>query len=288
MNGNVMHAYNNQHLLDAYISAKRIEGCSEKTLAYYGLTIKQMYATVNKSVPDITTDDVRVFLGQHQKRTNCTNVTLNNMRRNLSSFFGWLENEEHIIKSPMRRIKNIKTDKLIKEVYSDEQLEAVRKACANLRDAAIVNLLYSTGIRISELVLLNRKNVDLENRECKVFGKGGKERIAYFDGRTKLSVEAYLATRTDDNEALFVSLNNPTSRLGHGGIETRLREIGHNLGFRVHPHKFRRTIATHAIDKGMPIEQVQQMLGHVRIDTTMHYAMVNQANVKNSHRKYIG
>ena len=177
----------------------------------------------------------------------------------------------------------------MKETYSDESLELMRDHCDNPRDLAMIDLLCSTGIRVGELVKLNRSDIDFENRECIVFGKGNKQRKVYFDARTKIHLQKYINFRTDENEALFVSLLKPFTRLQISGVEIRLRKIGKDLNFnKVHPHKFRRTLATMAIDKGMPIEQVQQLLGHQSIDTTLQYAMVNQANVKNSCRKFLG
>ena len=279
----------NAGLLESFISAKRIEGCSEKSLKYYETTINQMFAVVDKPVREIATDDLRGYLSRYQKERGSSKVTIDNMRRIFSSFFGWLEDEDCILKSPVRRINKIKTDKVVKEVFTDESLELLRDACEEVRDLAIIDILASTGMRVGELVNLNREDVDFNERECIVLGKGSSERVVYFDARTKIHLQNYLNTREDDNPALFVSLAKPHDRLLAGGVETRLREIGERAQLqKVHPHKFRRTLATRAIDKGMPIEQVQQLLGHIRIDTTMHYAMVNQTNVKNSHRKYIG
>ena len=198
------------------------------------------------------------------------------------------EEENYILKSPMKRIHKIKTDKVVKETLSDETLERLRDNCDNIRDLAIINLLASTGMRVGELVKININDIDFENRECIVFGKGNKERPVYFDARTKIHLKNYINSRSDDNPALFVSLDKPYNRLQISGVEIRLRNLGKRLGInKVHPHKFRRTVATKAIDKGMPIEQVQNLLGHSQIDTTMHYAMVNQNNVKESHRKYV-
>jgi site-specific recombinase XerD len=279
----------NGGLLDVFIAAKRIEGCSEKSLKYYDATIRRMLGGVDKPVREIGTDDLRGYLADYQKARNSSKVTIDNMRRIFSSFFGWLEDEDYILKSPVRRIHKVKTDKPIKETFSDEGLELLRDACEEIRDLAMVDLLASTGMRVGELVTLNREDVNFHERECVVFGKGGSERVVYFDARTKIHLLNYLDGREDNNPALFVSLTLPRERLLIGGVETRLREIGKRADMqKVHPHKFRRTLATRAIDKGMPIEQVQRLLGHVKIDTTMHYAMVNQANVKNSHRKYIG
>ena len=276
-------------LLPAFIAAKRVEGCSEKSLRYYESTIRNMLDTISKPEKQITTEDLRSYLDTYQRRGTVSKVTLDNVRRILSSFFSWLEDEDYIVKSPVRRIHKVKTGKTVKETYTDESLELMRDYCDNPRDLALIDLLASTGIRVGELVKLNRGDVDFENRECIVFGKGNKERKVYFDARTKIHLQKYLANRTDDNEALFVSLIKPFERLQISGVEIRLRKIGRELGIhKTHPHKFRRTLATMAIDKGMPIEQVQQLLGHQSIDTTLQYAMVNQANVMNSCKKFIG
>ena len=278
-----------EDLLENFLSAKRIEGCSEKSLVYYRNTIQAMLDVVEKPVREIETDNLREYLTGYQKEKNSSKVTIDNIRRILSSFFSWLEDEDYIIKSPVRRIHRVKSATTIKETYSDENLETMRDSCTELRDLALIDILASTGMRIGELVLLNRKDINFEERECVVFGKGSKERIVYFDARAKIHLQEYLNSRTDDNPALFVSLRAPYERMKIGGIEARLRGMGRNLGIaKVHPHKFRRTLATMAIDKGMPIEQLQHLLGHKRIDTTLQYAMVKQSNVKIAHRKYIG
>ena len=275
-------------LLPQFISAKRVEGCSEKTLCYYQSTIRNMLDRVKKKECEITTEDLRIYLDSYQQRGSVGKVTLDNVRRILSSFFSWLEDEDYIVKSPVRRIHKVKTGKTVKETFSDEVLELMRDHCDNMRDLAMIDLLSSTAIRVGELVKLNRSDIDFENRECIVFGKGDKERKVYFDARTKIHLQKYLEERTDDCEALFVTLLRPHKPLDISGVEIRLRKIGRELGInKVHPHKFRRTVATMAIDKGMPIEQVQQLLGHQSIDTTLQYAMVNQNNVRESHRKYI-
>ena len=276
-------------LLAAFITAKKLEGCSEKTLAYYQKSIEAVLQAIGKEVGQITTDDLRAYLTSYQATNGVSKVTIDNVRRNLSSFFAWLEDEDFIIKSPVRRIRRIKTAKVIKETYSDENLEVMRDRCTNERDLALIDLLASSGMRAGELVKLNRADVDFEERECIVLGKGSKERYVYFDARAKIHLQNYLAARQDDNPALFVSLRAPYRRLQIGGLEIRLRQLGKRLNLpKVYPHKFRRTMATAAIDKGMPVEQLQKLLGHERIDTTMHYAMVKQQNVKTAHRKYIG
>ena len=280
--------FTNIELINKFIAAKEIEGCSERTTKYYYATLIKMDSMITKNVTHLTTDDLRLYLTEYQKINNCSKASIDNIRRNLSSFFSWLEEENYILKSPMKRIHKIKTDKVIKETYSDETLELLRDNCNNLRDLAIIDLLSSTGMRVGELVRLNINDIDFENRECVVFGKGNKERPVYFDARTKIHLRNYINSRNDDNVALFVSLDAPHDRLNISGVEIRLRQLGRKLGInKVHPHKFRRTVATKAIDKGMPIEQVQSLLGHSQIDTTMHYAMVNQNNVKESHRKFV-
>ena len=278
-----------QELLQKFLEAKRIEGCSEKTLTYYQNTINRMLTETGKEVTHIMTEDLRSYLTDYQKQNNLSRVTVDNVRRILSSFFSWLEDEEYLIKSPIRRIHKVKTTSSIKDTYSDEDLEKMRDSCEEKRDLALIDMLASTGMRVGELVLLNQSDIDFNERECKVLGKGNKERIVYFDARTKIHLQEYLDGRDDDCEALFVSLKTPHTRLTIGGVESRVREIGKRLDIeKVHPHKFRRTLATKAIDKGMPIEQLQQLLGHKRIDTTLQYAMVKQSNVKLAHKKYIG
>ena len=279
----------NNDLIALFIAAKRIEGCSEKTLKYYQTTINSMVSSLGKNIRHILTEDLRTYLTEYQGKNQSSRVTIDNIRRIFSSFFSWLEDEDYIIKSPARRIHKVKTASSIKETYSDEDLETMRDNCEEIRDLAMIDMLASTGMRVGEMVLLNRDDIDFSERECKVFGKGKKERIVYFDARTKLHLREYLDSRVDDNPALFVTLRAPHDRIQIGGIEHRLREMGKRLDIpKVHPHKFRRTLATIAIDKGMPIEQLQRLLGHQRIDTTLQYAMVKQSNVKTAHRKYIG
>ena len=279
----------NENLLLSFLSAKQVEGCSVPTVRYYGNTIRQLFKTMPKRVTEYTTEDIRAYLAVFQQKRKASRVTVDNVRRIFSSFFAWLEEEDYIIKSPVRRIHKVKTGAQVREVLTDESLENLRDTCCNPRDLAIIDLLASTGMRVGEMVLLNRDDINFSERECIVFGKGNKERIVYFDARAKLHLQEYLYNRHDDNPALFVSLKAPHNRINIGGIEHRLREIGKRLNIpKVHPHKFRRTLATMAIDKGMPIEQLQRLLGHQRIDTTLQYAMVKQSNVKLAHKKYIG
>lgn len=279
----------NKDLLNSFISAKKLEGCSDKTLVYYRSTIEHLFETVDIMAYHIETANIRQYLVNYQELKGSSKVTIDNMRRIFSSFFSWLEDEDFIAKSPVRRIHKVKTDTLVKDVLTDEQLEQLRDICEEKRDLAMIDLLTSTGIRVGEMVKLNRKDINFHERQCVVFGKGSKERMVYFNARTKLHLQNYLAERSDHEDALFVSLSSPHTRLTISGVETRIKELGRRLKIpKVHPHKFRRTMATMAIDRGMPIEQVQLLLGHVRIDTTLRYAIVNQNNVKIAHKKYLG
>ena len=287
-NENLIQSKSNLTLKEEFLSAKQVEGCSERSVNYYSSTLDNLIKNLEKPFNQIETEDLRIYLSEYQKKNDASKQTIDNIRRILSSFFTWLEDEDYILKSPVRRIHKIKTMKQVKETYSDEALERLRDSCKTIRDLALIDMLASTGMRVGELVKLNRVDVDFVNRECVVLGKGSKERVVYFDARTKLHLQNYLNSRTDDNEALFVSLLEPHNRLEIAGVEIMLRKLGRTLDInKVHPHKFRRTLATRAIDKGMPIEQVQKLLGHQKIDTTMEYAIVDQQNVKNSHKKYL-
>ena len=278
----------NHDFLKMFLDAKQIEGCSDRTIKFYRMTIEKMFQSVFSPIRKITTEDMRSYLSKYQKVNNCSKVTVDNVRRNISIFFSWLEEENYILKSPMRRIHKIKTNQQVKEIITDEDIERLRDKCRCSRDLAMIDLLYSTGIRVGELVNLNIDDVDFDARECVVFGKGGKERRVYFDAKAKLHLQRYIESREDNNKALFVTLDAPHDRLKISGVEIRVRTLGRSINLsKIHPHKFRRTMATRAIDKGMPIEQVQKILGHSQIDTTMQYAMVNQSNVKSSHQKYI-
>lgn len=278
----------NNNFLNMFLASKDIEGCSSRTLKYYQDILSKFIKYIDKSIKDITTDDIRIYFSFYKENSTCNAVTMDNIRRVFSSFFAWLEDEDYILKSPVRRIHRVKTATVVKETLTDENIEKLRDGCLHIRELVIIELLISTGIRIGELVNLNITDIDFEDRSCIVLGKGNKQREVYFDARTKIHLKQYLNTRTDNEEALFVSKIKPYHRMTISAIESIIRNLGKNMNIKkVHPHKFRRTMATMAIDKGMPIEQVQKLLGHTKIDTTMHYAMVNQANVKFSHRKYM-
>ena len=278
----------NKNMIESFISSKQVEGCSERTIKYYKEIIEKFVNSFDKSIKQISTNEIRNYLSNYKDNSSCGSITIDNIRGVLSSFFSWLEDEDYIIKSPIRRIHKIKTAVVIKEVLTDENLERLRDECENIRDLSLIELLISTGMRVGELVNLNINSLNFEDRSCIVLGKGNKEREVYFDAKTKLHLKEYISKRNDSNDALFVSMRKPHQRLSISGIELIIRTLGINSNIsKVHPHKFRRTLATMAIDKGMPVEQVQKLLGHVKIETTMHYALVNQSNVKISHRRFI-
>ena len=278
----------NPRILQLFLTAKEVEGCSARTIEYYRSTLEHMTAWLGKPYLHATSDELRRYLSEYEETRHTSKVTIDNIRRIMSTFFSWLEEEDYVVKSPMRKIHRIKTPTRTKDVLTDEELERLRSTCRNLRDLAIIDMLASTGMRVGELVGLDRSDINLQERECVVTGKGNKQRPVYFDARTKLHLTAYLSSRTDSSPALFVALSGTQGRLTTGSVGSRIRKIGQAAGVNhVHPHKFRRTLATHAIDKGMPIEQVQRLLGHAKIETTMHYAMVDQSNVKASHRRYL-
>lgn len=278
----------NKEYLERFISAKKLEGISNKTLINYKRYVLKMYDSINKDIRIIDANDIRKFLTEYQNKTGCINSSMENIRCSLASFFSWLEREDYILKSPIKKIHKIKSDIKLKEIYSDESIEKLRNICGNKRNLAIIDLLISSGIRVSELVRINISDLNFDNCSCKVFGKGNKEREVYFDAKTKLHIQEYLNSRSDNESALFISNIKPHKRIGTRAVEMMLHKLAKKINLNdVYPHKFRRTLATKAIDKGMPIEQVQKLLGHTKIDTTLHYAQVSQSNVKISHHKYI-
>ena len=247
------------------------------------------------ALKNIAPRDIRAFLSERLSR----HIEHSSAAREIStlrSFFKWLNRRGIMDNTAISVISSPRRAKVLPKALDVDDtfkvLETVEKLASEkwqgLRDVAILTILYGCGLRISEALSLNVGDIG-HNDFLKIKGKGNKERIVYFNARAKIHLQQYLDTRKDRNKALFVSLAKPHTRLEISGVETRLRKIGRDAKIvRVHPHKFRRTLATMAIDKGMPVEQVQRLLGHVKIDTTMHYAMVNQTNVKLSHRKFIG
>ena len=258
----------NDDFLKMFLAAKQIEGCSERTISYYQTTVEHLLSQTNTNVRKITTEEMRDYLSNYQKRNNCSNVTVDNVRRNISSFFSWLEEEDYILKSPMKRIHKIKTKTVVKNTISDEGIEKLRDNCKEKRDLAIIDLLYSTGIRVGELVNLNIDDIDLEGRECIVYGKGDKERTVFISDQAMIYLNRYLETRQDNNISLFVSKRYPYDRLRKDGIERIVRDLGRSCNVYAHPHKFRRTLCTQLIKRGMPIQNVAILLGHADINMT--------------------
>lgn len=283
----------NKDLVESYIRVKKLEGLSQRTIDVYEYSINKFVEWVDKPLTNVTTEDFRAYLQYYQSLHNCSNTTLDSQRRYFSSFFGWCHTERLIPINPIKKIKKIKSAKKLKKPYTNEEIERMRHYLFNksypggnqIRNQAIFEMLLSSGVRIAELVGLNRNDIDLLNRSCVVFGKGGKERECYFSAKAQYCIKKYLDSRKDDHEALFIGKHG--HRLKINGIERMISELGKEVNVKAHPHKFRRTFATGLINKGVPIEQVKTLLGHTSIDTTMIYAMVDQENVKFNHRKYI-
>ncbi|HAU85276.1 MAG TPA: integrase [Lachnospiraceae bacterium] len=275
------------YLLKTYIISKKFEGCSINTLIGYYDCITKYMRTIDKPILQTSSSDIRKYLIMYQASNHVTNRTLDNLRSILSSFYNWLEDEGYILKSPVKRIKKVKYDKIIKQPFSNDEIEAIRDACKTPRDIALMDFLYSTGCRVSEVSMLDIGDIDFGQRQVVVFGKGHKERIVYFDSRTKRHLINYLKTRTDSNPALFITQKYPFKRLERSGIEYICKCIGEIANVKgVHPHRFRRTLATNLIYKGVPIEQVKVILGHSKIDTTLLYSTVDQESVKINHTKF--
>lgn len=279
----------NNELFNCFLSAKKVEGCSYRSIKMYRSILLNFTKSINKTFGELSTDDIRDYINKYEETNKISKISLDNIRRVLSSLFTWLFDEEYIQRNPMRRIHKIKTPKIVKQAFSDDDLTMLKDNCSTIRDLAIVDLLSSSGIRVSELVNLKIQDIDLDNQECIVMGKGSKERKVYFDAITKIHLKTYLESRLDENESLFVSKIKPHGKLLISGVESMLKKLSKKANVDlVYPHRFRRTLATKAIDKGMPIEQVQALLGHSKIDTTLMYAIVSQNNVRTSYRKLIG
>lgn len=274
-------------LLKEFLMTKKIEGCTITTIKDYHDRILKLIDWTTKDVRELTAKDLRDYLYEYQELNKVKQGTLDTMRLILSSFYQFLENEEYITKNPVRKIHKIRSEDIVRPAFTDEELELIRKDAKCIRDLAIIDLLYSSGIRISECVSLNIRDVNFNDREFIVYGKGGKERICYFNARTKIEIIDYLQTREDREPALFVSKHYPHNRLKRGGVRHMLKDIETRTGIPdIHPHRFRRTLATNLLDKGMTLEQVQRILGHKKIETTLIYANINQTMTKINHQKY--
>lgn len=277
---------NKAKALQMFFVTKKVEGCSDKTIQYYSYVLRRFFSDIACDLDRVTADQIRYYIAIRSQRDGLSKVTQDNELRVLKSFFGWCTAEEYISKNPTLNVKAIKQDKRIKKPFSEVDLEKIRKAAETKRDKAIVETLYSTGCRVSELCGMNRN--DINSDEIIVFGKGGKERVCYLNAKARLALADYIESRTDNDAALFVSEDKPHTRLKKSSIEILIRKIGKSAGVEnCHPHRFRRTAATVALNRGMPIDQVQQMLGHAIIGTTTIYARSDSENVKASHKKYV-
>lgn len=279
-------AQDNERYLQEFIEAKRVENLSERTLNYYATTLHRMLEYIDKPVRLVDANDIRRCLSWGLTERKVSPVTVNNERRCMSTFFQWLENEDIIRKSPVKRTKALKEEKGDKKPFSDEEIARLREGCVTEREKAIFELLLSSGMRVSELCGLDRDGMDFSGRECEVLGKGNKRRTCFFSAAAKLHLERYLESRDDDNPALFVSTQGKHSRIGKCGIERIVREIGRRAGVtNVHPHRFRRTMATNNLRRGMKLEEIQQLLGHSNMDTTLIYAKVDKEMLKVNARR---
>ncbi len=273
-----------------YIVAKKIAGLSDKSLQLYLMVITDFFRTVRKKPEKITTADIRVYLYQYQKEHGITNRTLDSKRTIICSYFNWMAAEEYICKNPAITIEPIKYEKKHRKSMTQMDLEKIRLSCETKREKAIVEMLFSTGCRVTELERLNISDVNFETKEVYLFGKGDKHRVSYLNAKAEVSLKDYLKTRTDNNPALFVYEKKPYSRLKKSGIESVVRKMMERVqGVSTHvtPHIFRHTTATTALDRGMSIVDVSRLLGHSRLDTTMGYITANLSSVKNNHKNYV-
>ena len=276
-----------QDYLQEFLDVKALEGCSKATIENYKFNLNKFLLGVGKDPTEIATQDIRKYLADYKRERSVSNTTLDNMRRVFQSFFTWMHREGYIIKDPCAAVNKIRADKIIKNPYSDEEMELMREAAKNLREKAIIEVLYSTGMRIGELEKLNKDDIDFVNGKAVVFGKGAKEREVYFNVKAQLALKKYLENRNDTNEALFVGLQSPYNRLKVSTYEKILRELCGRCGVHCHPHRFRRTCATILLNKGMPIQEVSKVLGHAKLETTMIYCEIDQQSVATNHRKYM-
>lgn len=274
------------HDLEDFIVYRKMQGRSKKTCKQYFNQLIKLLSYANKCVSDITDTDITNYLQEYKGFYNIGNRSLENMRLVFSSFFSWAANVGKIKSNPMLKIGKIKYDSKVKEPFSDKEREKLFLNCNTLRDMALIEFLYSTGIRVSESVALNISDVHFTDDELIVYGKGQKERKVYLNAKSSVYLQQYLELRTDSNEALFVSLRKPHNRLTIQGVEAMLKRLGKRAQVsNVHPHRFRRTSATNALNKGMDLQYVSTMLGHSNPNTTMIYCTVDQNNVKLSHKK---
>lgn len=274
-----------ERALKKFIGTKRLEGIADSTLRRYADENLKLIRFLRKPLYEVTTYDLRFYLSYRRQQGKVSNRTLDGMRRCYSSFFGWLAAEGMIGRNPCAALSQIKYRKMVKKPFSAVELEKIRKACQTERDIAIVDFLYATGCRVSEVVALDISDIDFDNLECRVLGKGNKERIVYLSPVAAMHLQEYLRSRRDFSEALFAGKG--SDRIGKNGIEALLKRIGKAAGVEnVHPHRYRRTFATNLLDRGMNIQDVAAILGHADLKTTQVYCYISQVNVQAAYRKY--
>lgn len=279
-------AHSSEELLRRFVATKRVEGIAETTIRRYVYVNQRMMDFIGKPIEEITTYDLRFYLSYKRQTDGVSNRTLDGMRRCFSSFFGWLSDEGLIDRNPCGMLKQIKSRHSIKKPFTAEEVERIRKACTEQRDLALVDFLYSTGCRVSELTALNISDIDFATHECIVIGKGNKERTVYLSDVAMLNLREYLLGRADGNPALFIGRGG--DRLGKNGIEALLRRLGKTAGVDdVHPHRYRRTLATNLLDRGMPMQDVAAILGHADLKTTQIYCYISQSNVRQAYFKLV-
>lgn len=278
---------NSDNLLRRFLATKKIEGKSNATLKHYHFILSRMIQSFDKPISDITVYDLRYYLASYKQTRGVSNVTLDGMRRCIKSFFSFLFTEQLIKSNPSLALSQIKCDKKIKRAFSDVDMELLKRSCKNKRDRALVEFLYSTGCRVSEVVQLNRNDIDFIHGKVIVLGKGNKERIVYLTNITIMYIKEYLDSRVDENPCLFAHIRKPYNRLSKNGIEALLHRIGNEAGVEnVHPHRYRRTLATNLIQRGANIQDVATLLGHEDLKTTQIYCCISQDNVSTIHKKY--
>lgn len=280
----IVYGDDNDKIRKQFIASMRLEGKSEKTLVQYNRAIMKMIEFISKPFTKIQTNDIRFYLSNYQATRGVSKRTLDNERRFLSAFFSWLTIEEIIQKNPMLRIKKVKQDKVIKKPFSDIEVEKLRLNCKNKKEKALVEFMLSTGCRVSEISNVDLNDVNFETGECIVFGKGNKERTVYISNKSMYYIKDYIESRKKSSTALFTGKFG--KRLSKAAIENTVRMIGKRAGvLKVHPHRFRRTFATNALNKGMPIQHVQRLLGHKNMDTTMLYCQIDEDCIKMEHKR---
>lgn len=268
-----------------YMVTKKIEGRSDGTLRLYRLYLEHMFNTIGKQVEDISANDIRLYLYQLRETGNISDRTLNNRRVIINTFFDWCCKEGYIKNNPCTNINAIKYEIKLREPFTELEMEVIRNSCKSLKEKALIEFLFSTGCRVSELCGVRLDDVNYVTKEVKLFGKGKKHRISYINAKAEIALKEYLASRNDPTEYLFVSDKHPHDKLTTAAIEKILRNLGKRTGMKIYPHRFRHTFATVALNRGMPLAEVQCVLGHSSIDTTLIYAKISQDSVAKNHKK---